>query len=532
MTEIEINDIATFGSVRDTPAYQLPPEAWTIAENMRCVDDGMEVMKGWTPIFGAPLFAPHFAMAVNIASQTFWLYVDLEAAGCISGSGHTNITRLSGGYNAGETRDWNGTFLGSIPILNNGVDFPQYWPSPSPAVKLADLPNWGVATELGLPATTRAKIMRAFGPYLFALHVTDSAGVHPHTLHWSHPAEPGGVPVSWDYTDADRSSRRFDLQDVESGVILDALRLQGAMYIYKENATWRVVFTGGTLIFDFKPFLETVGLLAPRCVASVMAVDGPRHVLATQDDIIWHNGNVVGSVLTGRQKRRLFNEIDTENYVNSYMFNDPTQREALFCYPSQGNTQPNRALRINYEKSNWRITEVSDWAHRNVAIGSIETASNEIWDSGTDTWDEDTGPWSEISRRKLVACGTDAGVFYQLNESTARAGVPIIGTLRREGLALMGKKRDGGWIVDWQRLKMIDRFWPKVQRGPVSIRVGMQDNVEGAVSFSAAVVFDPSIGVFSDPALPKSGRAVAVEFAGNDFRLDGYKINVIPLGTF
>jgi hypothetical protein len=532
MAEIDINDVAALGAVRDTPAYMLPPEAWTLAENMRIVDGGMEVMDGWSEVFDVPAYAPHFAIPLNTSSQTFWLYVSLTKAAVYSGGGHTDITRLSGDYNAGDTRNWNAALLGSVPIINNGVDVPQWWPTASPGVRLADLPNWGAATELGSPPTTRAKVLRAFGPYLFAFHVTDTLGVHPHTFHWSHPAESGGIPVSWDYTDTDRSSRRFDLEDVSTGVILDALRLQSALYIYKEAATWRCTFVGGLKIFDLQPFLATVGLLAPRCVTNVMAADGPRHVLATQDDIIWHNGNILRSVLNERQKRRLFADIDSQNFVNSFMFDNAPKSEAWFCYPTSGNTHPNRALVMNYGKEPWRVTTADGINFRNVAVGTVETSSGEIWDTGSDLWDDDTGPWSQVSRRKLVLSNPDASRFYQMDSGKLRGSVAFVGTLRREGLALLGKKRDGSWIVDFQRIKMIDRLWPKIQRGPVNIRVGVQDVVEGAVSFNAPVVFDPSIGVFSDPALPKSGRAIALEISGSDFRLDGYKINVEDVGEF
>src|SRR5687767_14481194 len=125
MPEVDINDIAKIGAVADTPAYMLPPEAWTQALNMRVVDDGLESLPGWEQIFGTPSVVPHFGTSVTTASATFILYTSLTKAYGYDGTSHTNITRQSAGvdvdYTASDTTQWNGTLLGSVPILNNGV---------------------------------------------------------------------------------------------------------------------------------------------------------------------------------------------------------------------------------------------------------------------------------------------------------------------------------------------------------------------------------------------------------------------------
>jgi hypothetical protein len=535
MPEIEINDVASIGAVADVPSYQLPPEAWSILENMRVVDQALESLKGWTEVFEGPIIAPHFALPITTASQTFWLYFSLTGAAVWDGSSHSLITRLSGGYTAGDSKDWNATLLGAVPIINNGVDKPQYWPGAAAGTKLVDLPNWGAATTLGLPATTAAKVIRAFGPYLFALNITDSGGQKPHTLHWAHPAEPGGIPISWDYTDVNRSSRRFDLQDVDSGILLDALRLQGSMYIYKESAVHRATFVGGTLIFDIRPFLENIGLLAARCVATVQAIDGPRHVFASQDDILWHNGNTFRSVLTQRARRKIFANIDSQNAAQCFMFYNPTYQEAWFCYPEQGSVYPTKAVIMNTASDPWRVTYADDIDFRNVAIGVVEGTTDEIWDEGDDTWDDDTGPWSQISRRKVVVCNPTKGKFFQLDTGDLRDGVPFASRAQRTGLAILGQKRTGEWITDFKRYKMLKRFWIKSRGGPVLVRAGVQDLVDGEVTYRPAALHDPRNGVFADVDQPISGRAIAVDFfseGGEGWTLDGYTVDIEPLGNF
>src|SRR3974377_1675882 len=53
ITPIDINDLASIGVIQDEPGYQMPPEAWTIGNNVRVLDNGMRRLFGWSPIFGS-----------------------------------------------------------------------------------------------------------------------------------------------------------------------------------------------------------------------------------------------------------------------------------------------------------------------------------------------------------------------------------------------------------------------------------------------------------------------------------------------
>lgn len=530
MPVIEIDDIASIGSVRDTPSYQLPPEAWTLALNMRAVDGGMQRGGAWEQIFGTPGVAPHFLMPAQTAALNFWLYTSLTKAYGYDGTSHTNITRQTLGvdvnYAAADTPDWNGTLLGGIPIINNGVDVPQQWATVALATKLTALTNW--------TATLRAKVIRAFGPHLVAISLIDNGTALPHTIQWSHPASPGSVPSSWDYTDPAVDAGRRDFPDTNAGVLVDGLPLGNIMYIFKETSTWKMRFVGGRFIFDFgeSAWLTNVGLLAPRCVA--VTGDGLRQVMATQDDIVWHNGNTVRSILNKKQKRRLFNEIDTTNYGTSFMFANPTYNEMWFCYPSAGQTYPDRALILNYGENadNWVVTEADGITFRNAVSGNVEVVSDEDWEATEELWDDDTGPWSELLRRRVIMAGTAATKFYNLDRGTTRDGSAFTGTLSRDGISLLGRKRNGDWIVDFQKMRMLKGIWPKVQNGPVNIRFGAQQTVEGAVQWGTAVAHDPTARSNAFPG-PVSGRAVGIEYsAATDWRLDGHKFEVEPMGDF
>lgn len=531
MPDIDINDLATIGAVSDTPSYMLPPEAWTTALNVRAINGGIEGLGGWSQVFGTPAVAPHFAMPISTTAAFFWIYASLSKIYVFDGATHTNITRQTASadvnYTATDTPDWNGTLLGGVPILNNNNDIPQFWGTISPGTKMANLTNW--------PANLRAKVIRAFGPYGIAFNLTDGGVNFPHTIQWSHPADPGSIPTSWDYTNPSVDAGRKDFSDVNSGVLLDALPLGSTMIVFKENSTWRMRFIGGRFIFDFgqSAWITTSGLLAPRCVA--VTGDGTRQIAATQEDIIWHDGNNYKSVLDLRQRSRLFNEMDTDHYGTSFMFDNPAKGEMWFCYPSAGNTYPDKALIMHYRRGEpFPITEANGITFRNAIVGGIESPSEEAWNDGSEGWDVDTGPWSQLQRRRTILSSPINTKLYLLDSGITRDGSNFATLLRREGLSLLGRKRNGEWIVDHQVEKLVDGVWPKIQGGPVTIRIGSQETVNGAVSWGSPISFNPNVDVMASPDVV-SGRAVGIEFStsgGVSWRIDGYKYNVIPMGEF
>ena len=118
MPVVEINDLARVGQINDIAPYMLPPEAWTLAENIRYAKGSPQVLDGWSQVFGTPNIAPHFAIPVKGPAQTWWLYTSLTKASVFDGNTHNDITRVAGGnYTPNDSWNWNGVVFGGIPIL-------------------------------------------------------------------------------------------------------------------------------------------------------------------------------------------------------------------------------------------------------------------------------------------------------------------------------------------------------------------------------------------------------------------------------
>ena len=511
--EIDLNDLGSVGVISDVPGYLLPPEAWTTGHNIQ-FEEGMPKRRaGQTQSLGTPSVAPHFLLPVSGPTQVWWLYVNLAKAYLYDGSAHTEITRLAGDYAAIQTRDWNGTILGGIPILNNNFDLPQYWESYNALVRLQDLLNF--------PSNYRAKVIRAFGPQLVAFNITKAGVIYPHNVLWSHTADPGTLPDSWDTSDTTKDTGENSLPDVDSGIILDAQMLRGNMYIGKENAIWRMRYVGGRFIFAFDTYLETAGILAPRCIGNIGVLG--QQALWTQDDILVHNGSGQQSILSKKWKRTLFSQIDTANYLNSFLFDNAAKQEMWFCYPSSGEVNPNRALVWNYSETSAFST--NDVNFRNVAFAVVPVEDTEDWEANSDDWEANNQQWETNDRRRGIVCNTDGTKFQALDKGLNRDGSAYTATLQRTGLSIVGRKRTGEWIVDHKVMKTFKRVWIKLSGGPVQVRIGASMLVDGPITWGTAQNFNPLTQTYVDIE-PITGRAMAIEISSTadvDWKLHGYK---------
>lgn len=519
--EVTIDDVSKVGVIQDTPPYELPPEAWSLGNNMRSFSNGAEKMKGWSATFtnNMPNDTPMFIQYVASAVQPWWIWASGTKAYVWDGITHTDITRAAGPYTATDPKQWNGCLLGGIPIQNNGSDVPQFWATYSQAQKLQNLTNW--------PAATTARVVRSFLNYLIAVNTTTSGVNTPHRVRWSTEAQPGSLPSTWDFTDPTHDAGQVDIPDNDSGLIMDALGLRGQFFVYKETSVWRFQFVGGTFIFDDRSFLDTAGALATRCVA--ITGDGLRHVFLTQDDLMWHNGLQAESILSKRFRRYFFNQLDPANYAESFIMTDALYDEVWVCYPSQGSAVCNRALIWNYRDNTiWE----ADVNFQGADEGTLNLSGGTTWQADTQTWQQNTGPWMQSLRRKVVVFDPANKLFYLIDNGTTRNGVAYTGTLQRTGLSIIGRKRSGEWIEDFQHGKLVSKVWPKVVGGPVNVRIGYQQLAQGPITWTGYQVFDPTVQQYIDGVLG-SGKALAIEFnSTNDFRLDGFKMDMSIEGEF
>ncbi len=527
MIDVEINDIANVGLFGDPAIRDLAPEALTAALNVRMEENKVRRIGGRSVAFTPSVLTDpcHLIPVRGAAEEIFWIFLGLAKATVFASGVETEITNAGGDYTTDDFHDWNHTFLSGVPVLTNFSDPPQYWPTLDVGTPLDDLPNW--------PVGDTTKLIRTLGPFLFGLNNVISSANRPHSVRWSHPADPGSMPSSWDFSDETKDAGVYDLPDAENGIIQEGRPLRGLLYVYKDNSTWQVRFVGGRSIFSFDTFLESSGILAPRCVATTG--DGKWHFVVTQSDVIVHNGQSIIQPLAQKFRRTLFNQIDSANFRNSFVFCHPNKQEMWFCYPEQGETFPTRALVWNYGvKSEVGVITEVEIDFFDAARGDSSVGDDLEWDEESSLeWDDDDVPWNETARNAIFVARPNSHDVLQLEVGEDFAGTQINASVMRESQAILGKKRSGEPIVDYSIVKFVRRVWPRLTGGPVEIRLGVIDEIDGSTIWSDPEVFDPTTDKFVD--FEQEGIAISIEIRslnGANFEFSGYKLELRPAGRF
>src|SRR5574343_261163 len=195
MPRYPLHDIGKFGLISDIKGHELPPEALYDGRNIRMQDNYVTNFQSYREVGGTKLHSTKKLFYVPFAGEKYWLYANETDVGVWKTSANTHhaLTRASGDYTMTSNDQWNGFWLNGVWIMNNGVDKPQFWADGNVATKLADLTNW--------PATWKAKVLRGYKNFALAMDITKSSTRYKSLISWSHPADPGAVPSSWDITD-------------------------------------------------------------------------------------------------------------------------------------------------------------------------------------------------------------------------------------------------------------------------------------------------------------------------------------------
>lgn len=514
-----VGPAAEIGVIADRPSYAIPPHAWTSSQNMQFRDGVAKNSPGYASAY-TPSIAPYYAEFVPGASTNLWAYLGLTKAYATDGTTHADITRTVGGdYTATADLNWTGGVLGGIAVFNNGVDAPQAWTTAALATPLVALANW--------PASTTCRSLRPFKNYLVALNVDESGTRYPRLVRWSHPAVPGAVPSSWDYTNTAVDAGRVELAET-SDALVDQCTLRGVNILYKEESTFAMTFIGGNDIFRFEKIFDTVGILSRRCV---VAFKPGQHAVFCKDDIVIHDGQTVQSLVDEQIKSKIFGELAPDYYQRSFVFADFANKEVFFCYPRRGQALPDIAFVWNWQnqaKGFRNIPLVTHAARGAVSYNSVSSTwdtDSAAWDTDIEVWDLD--PTNTRERRVLLAVpGVPALYGFPTGLSTEASYVERVGL----GLPV---KMDGP--PDFTSRKLVTRIWPHIigdTGAVVNCYLGGQETVKSGITWSTPESYVVGTTQFVD--LVMNARLHSVRFentTGANWQLSSYDVEYVGAGT-
>lgn len=517
MPIVNVENVGAIGIIKGNPPHELPPEAWSDGVNVRMIDQSVQRSPGIEPVFDPPRVQPHLLQPVAAPGSFFWAYAGLQQVWVTDMNSHADITRVSATYQA-PIGSWNGGVLGGILILNNGFDIPQMWSAnPSLGVKLQDLSNW--------QSTVRAVILRPFKQYLVALNITKSGVAFPHMVKWSHPADPGAVPISWNEADATKDAGEFPVAEA-GGPLIDCLPLRDANILYKEDVTFLMYPSGPPKIFGFRKLFGDTGMLAPRCVQDI----GGRHCVVARGDIIVHDGQSKESILSAKQRSSLFNTVGGNSFFTAFTAAIPDKHEFWFCYPKGNDVFCTEAFIWNWKDKTHTYKDlhsITDMKTGVVDPGLITSwdAISRSWEEANDSWDSQAGRPTQV---QAVQASPANGRLNWLDRGLSEEGTAIRAFVERLGIGLTGTDRHGNPKVDITKWKYCKRVWLKMRStGVVYVTVGAQEAPDGTVRWGERTPFTPGVQDYVE--CDAHGRLLALRIESDDIKdwaIDGYAMDI------
>lgn len=526
MPNVVFDKAGASGLILDQKAHAIPMDAWSNAQNIRFNRGRAMRFSGDQAVFGTPTVDPYWLQYWSDSQEIYWFYANAAKVYRTDGSSHINVTNAGGDYSAGANPKWNGGVLGGVPIINNSIDPPQQWDSGT--TKFKDLDNW--------PSGYTCAVMRPYKQFLVALDITQSGTRYPTKVLWSHEADPGTVPVSWDITDPTMDAGEASLSE-STGFLVDCLPLGDMNVLYKEDGTWFMRHTGSAFVFQFAQAFRGYGILAQNCVAEFQR----RHFVVGIGDIWIHDGQTAKSVIEEKLRDYFYSNLDPTYYVNTFVVANYVKNEIWVCFPETGQQFPSKALVWNWNYETWTVRALTPGTSFG-AFGNVDLSGvSDTYDgsSGT-TYDADSGVFGERSYnptvQRLITSVVGSSKSLRVMDEGNSIGGSGIAFLERTGLPIVGQNRQGEPIVDVASVKFVRAVYPNIvaEAGTtIQISVGKQDFVDGEVTWYGPFSFVPGQDLKVDCTV--SGRLIAIRFETSQdtrWELQRYSLDLDVVGIW
>jgi hypothetical protein len=429
---IPVKNVGAIGVIKDASQSELPINAWTDASNIRFLNGDALQFYGHSEVYNSPSYVPQHLLPITLTGTKYWIYQTASKSFVVTNSGgvavHTDITHTT--PRTGVVNQWTGFDFQGVPVFNAGdlASVPMYWDL-NITHKFVDLTNW--------PASTYVKVLRKFKGFIIGLYVKDGTGMYPYMMMWSHEADPGSLPSSYDPTDTTKDAGNMPIPDGD-GEIVDGGQLKDSFIVYKERSAHRIDYVGGVFVLSQHQIFGMLGAMNRNCWAEF---DG-THLVLTTNDVVIHDGYTAQSVLDNKARRFLFQNMDDTNKGNAFVFKNPFLNEIFVAYPSIGSTACDKALVYNYKDQTVTFRTLPNLNH--AAYGGVDNTLGTSWGADADSWDSDLTVWNgpdfTPGSARVIMASTDQKL-YMLDGSASFNGVAPSAYLERRALPLASPDR-------------------------------------------------------------------------------------------
>ena len=516
MQLVPVENIGMMGVNTDVPSWQLPPNVWSDSNNVRFDDLSVKKSQGLAKVFDetgttTPIYLETYQSGND--SGTWWIAFGSSDIKLWDGSDWKDVTPESGitEMSVDSPGQWQTTKLGSLVYATNGIDPPFYWDG-NHEKKFEPLPNWTSQTDPESPHQYGAvQTLAGFKSFLWAGNVYVAVGdqgtedinkTFERSVYWSNMTN-FYTPPNWDIN-IDSDAGYYELLDSMGGVV-HMQQLRESMMIYKSDSIVVSTFVGAPFMFTFQTIAPEIGVLCKNAVA-----DFPGgHWFVGRSDCYINNGQTIETKLTNRVQSEMFKDIDGDYAVNTYCVTDWSNNEIWTCYPSVGNSRPNRALIWNYKNDTFSFRDLFEktghikygvapvqsgvqWGG-DVPVGDevgpppMEMSTNYYtgeWDSSTDSWGTQSYD-DTVEHLVWTDSSVDANQLYRHESGNLILGSTMDTLIERTGIDL----------GDPSLVKYVSAVYPKMWTSSAdatfNVWTAHQMNTEDDVTWEGPKVFNP-----------------------------------------
>ena len=335
-----------FGSWQpDFPDLENP--GLTVARNVLPASGGYRPFLGQTTISTNSLpLRPRGAVAEELEDGTTRIFSGTQyKLYRLIANVWTDVSRTPN-YSTADLDYWEFLRWGGAIIATNGFDAVQNFPS-------------GGTAFADLSATApQAKHIAAIKNFVVLGNTTDATdGAVGNRVWWSGLANSTSWPTPG--TDAAYAvqSGRNDIFDTNGGAIN---RIVGGEhgYVFQRNAITRMVYIGGSAVFQFDPVDTARGLIAPQAIAKA----GPLIFYLAEDGFYAFDGATSTPIGHNKVDKYFFDTLQA-GYLNRVQATVlPKEKVVVWNFPDSTSTDgaPNRQLFFSWADGRWTEGNVTD----------------------------------------------------------------------------------------------------------------------------------------------------------------------------
>lgn len=538
MTIAKVRNLSKFGVITDVDPYNLPPEAWSMAVNVRFKQGSVER----APVFRrVPVTlsqtGPRFLSTATPTSGFDSIYIGyLNGRVSSYKSGVETDLSVTAYVNTNAEVPFTACHLGDVQYVNRSDRVP--WSFKTSDIIFHTLTNWN--------ALWTAKILRSCNSSLCAFGITESGTTYPSKIRTSNPAQVNSVPTSWDETDPTQNAYANIIGEMEGG-ITEAQTLGDIMIVYGLTEAWRMVPTATSDIWEVKRIFDDAGCLGVNCSVEV----DKKHYVFGLNDIWMHDGVSKQSICDGVTRRSIFASLNMQKASRFFVQYDKTRKEIRCNYVASdrltaftGAEGCNRSAVYYIPEGTWTFDDLP------FVFGSTSANLDTTltWASVTQTYDTIGGTWldQEDSLKKTAVMLGDANTSYSLSLSlyalddagpTSNISFPVdtnatrFVTLEKDGMDL----DDLPEVEKLEGYKVISSIFPQAR-----LEVGaaqLQFSFGASINYNDAPTYLPVQGYDGDTLtrcdFNDGGRYLFMKITHVDyhfFKLTGYDLDMYQLG--